>query len=58
MKNIKVLTACSLLMASVVALAANDPDMDYIDESPDVREQPPEGIDTATDRLELGLRTR
>jgi hypothetical protein len=48
MKNIKVLTACSLLMASVVALAANDPDMDYIDESPDVREQPPEGIDTAT----------
>jgi len=48
MKNIKVLTACSLLMASVATLAANDPDMDYIDESPDVREQPPEGIDTAT----------
>jgi hypothetical protein len=48
MKNIKVLTACSLLMVSVAALAANDPEMEYIDESPDVREQPPAGIDTAT----------
>ena len=48
MKSIKILAACSLLMTSAAALAMNDPEMTYIDESPDVREQPPAGIDTAT----------
>jgi len=48
MKSIKILTACTLLMASTMVLAANDPEMTQIDESPDVREQPPAGIDTAT----------
>jgi hypothetical protein len=48
MKSIKILTACSLLMVSAATLAMNDPEMSYIDESPDVRDQPPAGIDTAT----------
>ena len=48
MKNIKLLIACSILMASVSAMAANDPEMDHIDMSPDKREAPPAGINTAT----------
>lgn len=48
MKNIKTLIACSILMTSVSAMAANDPEMDKIDMSPDNREEPPTGIDTAT----------
>jgi len=50
MKSIKLLIACASLMIAVPSLAAmnNDPEMDNIDESADVREQPPEGIDTAT----------
>jgi len=45
MKSIKILVACSLFMTSVAALAANDPEMDYIDMSPDNRVAPPTGID-------------
>lgn len=48
MKNIKVLTACSILITSLSALAADDPEMSYIDTSPDNRLQPPEGINTAS----------
>lgn len=48
MKNIKVLTACSILITSLSALAADDPEMSYIDTSPDNRIQPPEGINTAS----------
>ena len=48
MKNIKLLIACSILMTSVSAMAANDPEMDRIDMSPDKREAPPAGINTAT----------
>ena len=45
MKSINILVACSMLMTSVTALAANDPEMDYIDMSPDNREAPPAGIE-------------
>jgi hypothetical protein len=48
MKNIKTLIACSILMTSVSAMAANDPEMDHIDMSPDKRVPPPAGINTAT----------
>ena len=48
MKNIKLLIACSILMTSVSAMAENDPEMDHIDMSPDNRQAPPAGIDTAT----------
>lgn len=48
MKNIKVLTACTILIISLSALAADDPEMSYIDTSPDNRIQPPEGINTAS----------
>jgi hypothetical protein len=48
MKNIKTLIACSILMTSVSAMAANDPEMDHIDMSPDKRVAPPAGINTAT----------
>ena len=41
MKNIKTLIACSILMTSVSAMAANDPEMDHIDMSPDKRVAPP-----------------
>jgi hypothetical protein len=48
MKIIKLLTACSMLVTSLAALAVDDPEMSYIDTSPDNREQPPEGINTAS----------
>ena len=48
MKSIKLLIACSILMTSVSAVAANDPEMDHIDMSPDKRVPPPAGINTAT----------
>ena len=48
MKNIKVLAACTILITSLSALAADDPEMSYIDTSPDNRIQPPEGINTAS----------
>ena len=48
MKSFKLLIACSILMTSVSAMAANDPEMDYIDMSPDNRVPPPAGMDSAT----------
>jgi len=48
MKSLKSLIACSILVTSVSAIAANDPEMDNIDMSPDRREAPPAGINTAT----------
>jgi len=48
MKSLKSLIACSILVTSVSAIAANDPEMDNIDMSPDKREAPPAGINTAT----------
>ncbi|MDH3830334.1 MAG: hypothetical protein OEV12_02430 [Gammaproteobacteria bacterium] len=48
MKSIKLLIACSVLMTSVSAMAANDPEMDYIDMSPDNRVPPPAGMNSAT----------
>jgi hypothetical protein len=48
MKSIKLLIACSILMTSVSAMAANDPEMDHIDMSPDNRVAPPVGINSAT----------
>jgi hypothetical protein len=48
MKIIKVLTACTILITSLAVLAADDPEMSYIDTSPDNRVQPPEGINTAS----------
>ncbi|MDX2456223.1 MAG: hypothetical protein QNL87_01825 [Gammaproteobacteria bacterium] len=54
MKNIKILTACSILITSTSALAVDDaqmkaldavdPEMDYIDTSPDNRVAPPAGM--------------
>ena len=48
MKSIKLLIACSVLMTSVSVMAANDPEMDYIDMSPDNRVPPPAGMNSAT----------
>ena len=49
MKSIKILLASSLLILSAPTLALDsDPEMDKIDTSPDRREQPPAGINTAT----------
>lgn len=49
MKITSVLIACLIVGTPVPVLAMdNDPEMDSIDTSPDRREQPPEGIDTAT----------
>jgi len=49
MKSIKLLLASSLLILSMPTLALdNDPEMDKVDTSPDRREQPPAGINTAT----------
>jgi hypothetical protein len=49
MKSIKILLACSILALSAPILALdNDPEMDRVDTSPDRREQPPAGINTAT----------
>lgn len=50
MKSIKVLLACLLLITAVPLLAAmnNDPEMDKIDTSPDMRQQPPKGLNTET----------
>jgi len=49
MNSIKLLLASSLLILSAPTLALdNDPEMDKIDTSPDRREQPPAGINTAT----------
>jgi hypothetical protein len=49
MKSIKILLACSILALSAPILTLdNDPEMDRVDTSPDRREQPPAGINTAT----------
>jgi hypothetical protein len=50
MKSINVILACSLLMTALPSLAAmdNDPEMDKIDTSPDMRQEPPKGLDTET----------
>jgi len=48
MKSFKLLIACSILMTSASAMAANDPEMDYIDMSPDNRVPPPVGMNSAT----------
>ena len=47
MKNIIIPIACSILLTSITALAADDPEMDKIDMSPEVRVQPRAGIDKA-----------
>ena len=49
MNSIKLLLACLLLVTSIPAFAAmnDDPEMYKIDTSPDRREQPPAGINTA-----------
>ena len=57
MKNINKLIACSLFITSTSALAvddakmkaldATDPEMDYLDSSPDNRQAPPAGINTS-----------
>jgi hypothetical protein len=57
MKTIKTLIACSLLLSPIAALAGDeaemkaldtpDPEMDYIDKSPDNRVAPPPGINEA-----------
>ena len=41
MKNIKTLIACSLLLSSMPALAVDDPEMDKIDMTPEIRVAPP-----------------
>jgi hypothetical protein len=41
MKNMKTLIACSLLLTSLPALSADDPEMDKIDMSPEIRVAPP-----------------
>lgn len=48
MRIIKVLTACTVLITPLATLAADDPEMSYIDTSPDNRVQPPKGINTAS----------
>ena len=47
MKNIKILITCSLLLSSMSALAANDPEMDKIDMSPEIRVAPPAEMNKA-----------
>ena len=47
MKNIIIPIACSILLTSITALAADDPEMDKVDMTPEVRVQPRAGIDKA-----------
>jgi hypothetical protein len=47
MKNITIPIACSILLTSITALAANDPEMDKIDMTPEARMEPRAGIDKA-----------
>ena len=47
MKNIKILITCSLLLSSMSALAVNDPEMDKIDMSPEIRVAPPAEMNKA-----------
>ena len=50
MKSINILLACSLLVTAIPSLAAmnTDPEMDKIDTSPDMRKEPPKGLNTET----------
>ena len=50
MKSINIFLACSLLMTAIPSLAAmnTDPEMDKTDESPDMRMEPPKGLNTET----------
>jgi hypothetical protein len=43
----KITIACSLLLASTTALAADDPEMDRIDMTPEARMEPRAGLDRA-----------
>ena len=47
MKNITIPIACSILLLSMPVQAMDDPEMDKIDMSPEVRVQPRAGIDKA-----------
>ncbi len=47
MKSIKTLIACSLLLSSMPALALDDPEMDKIDMSPEIRVAPPAEMNRA-----------
>lgn len=47
MKNITIPIACSILLLSMPVQAADDPEMDKIDISPDARMEPRAGIDKA-----------
>ena len=47
MKNITIPVACSILLLSMPVQAADDPEMDKIDMSPDARMEPRAGIDKA-----------
>jgi hypothetical protein len=50
MKTINIVLACSLLMTAIPSLAAmdNDPEMDKVDTSADMRMEPPKGLNTET----------
>lgn len=50
MKTINIVLACSLLMTAIPSLAAmdNDPEMDKVDTSTDMRMEPPKGLNTET----------
>ncbi len=50
MKSINIVLACSLLMTAIPSLAAmdNDPEMDKVDTSADMRMEPPKGLNTET----------
>jgi len=50
MKSINIVLACSLLMTAIPSLAAmnTDPEMDKVDTSPDMRQEPPKGLNTET----------
>ena len=47
MKNTIISITCALMLASTAAMAADDPEMDKIDMSPEVRVEPRAGIDKA-----------
>ena len=47
MKFIKTAFSCSILLSSMAAIAADDPEMDKIDMSPEARMEPRAGIDKA-----------
>jgi len=55
MKISKLPTACTILIISSAALAMDDPEMSYIDTSPDNRVQPPEGITSKRGRIHFSV---